>query len=505
MTPSPEPLFDSKAFLSAVTHQSGVYRMYDSGGTVIYVGKAKDLKKRLASYFRANVDSIKTRTLVRQIADVQVTVTHTETEALILEHNLIKQYQPRYNVLLRDDKSYPWIIITDHQHPRIGVHRGARKVKGEYFGPYPSGGAVRESLHLMQKIFPVRQCEDAVYANRTRPCLLYQLKRCAGPCVAGLVSEAEYAQQVALAKLFLAGKNQQVIGELVGKMESASGDLRFEEAARYRDQIQALRRVTEQQSVSGNVLDELDVVGVAFEQGTACIHVLFIRQGKVLGSRSYFPKVPADTPLEEVVQSFLLQFYLSGQGGRQIPSEVLLDVALEDESVIADTLSQTAGYRVRVVSRTRSERARFIKLAAINAQTALRSRLAHKSTITARYDQLENCWSWSVPSPAWSASTSPTPWGSAPWPPAWCSTGRGRSPRNTAASISTASQAAMTTPPWSRRWSAALASSRSRTRCRMCSSSTAVSASCAARRRYWRTSWSFSAASIRSWWASPRG
>lgn len=389
MTLSPEPHFDSKAFLSAVTHQSGVYRMYDSGGTVIYVGKAKDLKKRLASYFRANVDSIKTRTLVRQIADVQVTVTHTETEALILEHNLIKQYQPRYNVLLRDDKSYPWIIITDHRHPRIGVHRGVRKVKGEYFGPYPSGGAVRESLHLMQKIFPVRQCEDAVYANRTRPCLLYQLKRCAGPCVAGLVSEAEYAQQVALAKLFLAGKNQQVIGELVGKMESASGDLRFEEAARYRDQIQALRRVTEQQSVSGNVLDELDVVGVAFEQGTACIHVLFIRQGKVLGSRSYFPKVPADTQLDEVVQSFLLQFYLSGQGGRQIPSEVLLDVALEDESVIADTLSQTAGYKVRVVSRTRSERARFIKLASINAQTALRSRLAHKSTITARYDQLE--------------------------------------------------------------------------------------------------------------------
>ncbi|WP_111873537.1 excinuclease ABC subunit UvrC [Aeromonas bivalvium] len=389
MTLSPEPLFDSKAFLSAVSHQSGVYRMYDSGGTVIYVGKAKDLKKRLASYFRTHVDSIKTRTLVRQIADIQVTVTHTETEALILEHNLIKQYQPRYNVLLRDDKSYPWIIITAHQHPRIGVHRGARKIKGDYFGPYPSGGAVRESLHLMQKIFPVRQCEDAVYANRSRPCLLYQLKRCAGPCVAGLVSEAEYAQQVELARLFLAGKNQQVIGELVGKMESASGDLRFEEAARYRDQILALRKVTEQQSVSGNVLDELDVVGVAFEQGTACIHVLFIRQGKVLGSRSYFPKVPADTPLDEVVQSFLLQFYLSGQGGRQIPSEVLLDVALEDESVIADTLSQTAGYKVRVQSRTRAERARFIKLAAINAESALRSRLAHKSTMAARLVQLE--------------------------------------------------------------------------------------------------------------------
>ncbi|MGY4015443.1 excinuclease ABC subunit UvrC [Aeromonas molluscorum] len=389
MTTSPPSSFDSKAFLKVVSHQSGVYRMYDSGGTVIYVGKAKDLKKRLASYFRTKVDSIKTRTLVRQISDIQVTVTHTETEALILEHNLIKQYQPRYNVLLRDDKSYPWIVITGHRHPRIGLHRGARKLKGDYFGPYPSGGAVRESLHLMQKIFPVRQCEDAVYANRSRPCLLYQLKRCAGPCVAGLVSEEEYAQQVELARLFLAGKNQQVIGSLVGKMESASGDLRFEEAARYRDQIQALRRVTEQQSVSGNVLDELDVVGVAFEQGTACIHVLFIRQGKVLGSRSYFPKVPADTDLDEVVQSFLLQFYLSGQGGRQIPSEVLLDVALEDEALIADTLSQTAGYKVRVQSRTRAERARFIKLAAINAQSALRSRLAHQSTMAARLAQLE--------------------------------------------------------------------------------------------------------------------
>ena len=389
MTTSPPSSFDSKAFLKVVSHQSGVYRMYDSGGTVIYVGKAKDLKKRLASYFRSKVDSIKTRTLVRQISDIQVTVTHTETEALILEHNLIKQYQPRYNVLLRDDKSYPWIVITGHRHPRIGLHRGARKLKGDYFGPYPSGGAVRESLHLMQKIFPVRQCEDAVYANRSRPCLLYQLKRCAGPCVAGLVSEEEYAQQVELARLFLAGKNQQVIGSLVGNMESASGDLRFEEAARYRDQIQALRRVTEQQSVSGNVLDELDVVGVAFEQGTACIHVLFIRQGKVLGSRSYFPKVPADTDLDEVVQSFLLQFYLSGQGGRQIPSEVLLDVALEDEALIADTLSQTAGYKVRVQSRTRAERARFIKLAAINAQSALRSRLAHQSTMAARLAQLE--------------------------------------------------------------------------------------------------------------------
>lgn len=381
--------FDVKAFLKAVTDHPGVYLMFDEAGVIIYVGKAKNLKKRLSSYFRTNVSGEKTRSLVRQICDVQVTVTHTETEALILEHNLIKQHLPRYNVLLRDDKSYPYIIITDHRHPRIGLHRGARKKKGEYFGPYPNGAAVRESLHLMQKLFPVRQCEDSVYANRSRPCLMYQLKRCAGPCVSGLVSDEEYGHQLQLARLFLQGKNQQVLTGLADSMEQASTELRFEDAARFRDQLQALRRVQEQQFVSGNVLDDLDVIGLAVSRSQACVQVLFIRQGKVLGSRSYFPKMPPDTDGEEILQSFVLQFYLAGIGGREAPAEILLDHSLPDEEVLSETLSQHYGRRIKLRSRTRSERARFIKLARTNAETALASRLAHKSTQRQRLLQLE--------------------------------------------------------------------------------------------------------------------
>ena len=381
--------FDHKAFLATVPHQPGVYRMLDEAGGILYVGKAKDLTKRLSSYFRRDPGSDKTRALVRHIRAIEFTVTHTETEALILEHNLIKQHQPKYNILLRDDKSYPFILLSHHRHPRVSIHRGPRKVAGDYFGPYPSGGAVRESLHLMQKLFPIRQCEDSVYANRSRPCLLYQLKRCAGPCVHGLVSDEEYQMQVELARLFLQGKDQQVIADLVAKMEQASNELAFEAAARYRDQVLALRKVQEQQSVSGNVLDDLDVIGATQGQGVASVHVLFIRQGKVLGSRNYFPRMPADADPDELLHAFLLQFYLSGMAGRQIPSEVLLDRELEDEEALAATFSQAAGYAVRVSSRTRSERARYIKLASTNAQAALLSKLSHKSTQQQRFAQLE--------------------------------------------------------------------------------------------------------------------
>lgn len=219
--------------------------MYDAGGTVIYVGKAKDLKKRLSSYFRSNLASRKTEALVAQIQQIDVTVTHTETEALLLEHNYIKLYQPRYNVLLRDDKSYPFIFLSGDTHPRLAMHRGAKHAKGEYFGPFPNGYAVRETLALLQKIFPIRQCENSVYRNRSRPCLQYQIGRCLGPCVEGLVSEEEYAQQVEYVRLFLSGKDDQVLTQLISRMETASQNLEFEEAARIRDQIQAVRRVTE--------------------------------------------------------------------------------------------------------------------------------------------------------------------------------------------------------------------------------------------------------------------
>lgn len=218
-------IFDSTAFLKTVTNQPGVYRMYDAESVVIYVGKAKDLKKRLSSYFRKRVDSEKTRALVSNISKIDVTVTHTETEALILEHNYIKQYLPKYNVLLRDDKSYPYIFLSGHKHPRLSMHRGARRKKGEYFGPYPDSGAVRQTLHLLQRIFPVRQCEDSVYANRSRPCLMYQIGRCAGPCVSSIISDEEYDELVGLLRLFLQGKDKNVVQMLVEKMDEASRNL----------------------------------------------------------------------------------------------------------------------------------------------------------------------------------------------------------------------------------------------------------------------------------------
>ncbi|WP_243078201.1 excinuclease ABC subunit UvrC [Pantoea sp. MQR6] len=376
-------VFNSKAFLSTVTSKPGVYRMYDASGTVIYVGKAKDLKKRLTSYFRSQVGSRKTEALVSNIQHIDVTVTHTETEALLLEHNYIKLYQPRYNVLLRDDKSYPYIFLSSDTHPRLATHRGAKHAKGEYFGPFPNGYAVRETLGLLQKVFPIRQCENSVYRNRSRPCLQYQIGRCLGPCVAGLVSEEEYAQQTDYVRLFLAGKDDQVLNLLVKRMEEASIGLRFEEAARLRDQIQAVRRVTEKQFVS-NQGDDLDVIGVAYDAGMACLHVLFIRQGKVLGSRSYFPKVPSGTDLAEVVQTFVGQFYLQGSEARTLPGEILLDFTLPERELLAESLSELAGRRVNIQSKPRGDRARYLKLARTNAATALTTRLSQHSTIHQR-------------------------------------------------------------------------------------------------------------------------
>ncbi|WP_073528633.1 excinuclease ABC subunit UvrC [Serratia marcescens] len=379
--------FDAKAFLSTVTSQPGVYRMYDATGTVIYVGKAKDLKKRLASYFRQQVSSRKTETLVKNIAQIDVTVTHTETEALLLEHNYIKLYQPRYNVLLRDDKSYPLIFLSADNHPRLAVHRGAKHAKGEYFGPFPNSYAVRETLALLQKLFPIRQCENSVYRNRSRPCLQYQIGRCLGPCVAGLVSEEEYRQQVDYVRLFLSGKDQQVLHQLIARMEEASKLLNFEEAARIRDQIQAVRRVTERQFVSGDS-DDLDVIGVAFDAGMACLHVLFIRQGKVLGSRSYFPKVPGGTEMSEVVQTFVGQFYLQGSQARTLPGEILLDFNLPEKELLAESLSELAGRKIQIQSKPRGDRARYLKLARTNAATALTTKLSQQSTIHQRLAEL---------------------------------------------------------------------------------------------------------------------
>lgn len=363
--------------------------MYNADAVVIYVGKAKDLKKRLSSYFRKKVDSEKTRALVSNIAKIDVTVTHTETEALILEHNYIKQYLPKYNVLLRDDKSYPYIYVSGHKHPRVSLHRGVKKRKGEYFGPYPDSGAVRETLHLLQKIFPVRQCEDTVYANRTRPCLMYQIGRCAGPCVSSVISDQEYAELVNYLRLFLQGKDNQVLELLVSKMEDASVALRFEDAARFRDQIQAIRRVQEQQYVSEDSMDDMDVLGFAQENGIACIHILMIRQGKVLGSRSHFPKIPQNTTAQEVFDSFLSQYYLSHNEARTVPTRIILNKDLAvDVAAIQEALSQVAGRKVTFHANPTGARSRYLKLANTNALTAITTQINHKMTINQRFKAL---------------------------------------------------------------------------------------------------------------------
>lgn len=383
--------FDSTSFLKTVTNQPGVYRMYNTEAEVIYVGKAKDLKKRLSSYFRKKIDSEKTRALVSHIDKIDVTVTHTETEALILEHNYIKQYLPKYNVLLRDDKSYPYIFISGHRHPRLSMHRGAKKRKGEYFGPYPDSGAVRETLHLIQKIFPVRQCEDTVYSNRTRPCLMYQIGRCAGPCVSTIISDDDYAELVNYVRLFLQGKDKQVLEILIEKMEKSSMTLRFEDAAKFRDQIQAIRRVQEQQFVSEDSMDDMDVLGFAQEKGIACIHILMIRQGKVLGSRSHFPKIPQNTSQEEVFESFLSQYYLSHNEARTIPSRIILNEGLlVDAKPMQDALAQLAGRKVTFHVNPTGTRGRYLKLSNTNALTAITTKINHKMTINQRFKALQD-------------------------------------------------------------------------------------------------------------------
>ncbi|WP_417656574.1 excinuclease ABC subunit UvrC [Pseudidiomarina aestuarii] len=384
--------FDSKDFLKNLTHQPGVYRMFDESGEVIYVGKAKDLRKRVGSYFREKVDRPKTQTLVAQIHSMDVTVTNSEAEALILENNFIKKYRPRYNVLLRDDKSYPFIFVSGHQHPRLAFHRGTRREKGDYFGPFPNGSAVRESLRLMQKLFPVRQCEDSYYRARSRPCLQYQLQRCLAPCVEGYTTDAEYSEQVQLAKAFLQGRNQQVIDQLVVRMEEASLDLQFEKAARYRDQISALRKIQERNAVTGNQ-QELDIIGYVRRGGIAAVHLLFIREGAVQGSRSYFPRVPPDTDDSEILLSFMLQFYLNTSLGRRLPREIILPEAnatqLLDPEQDLELLEAALVQKVRITNKVRGERKQYQVLAQKNALNALESKMNQASTALMRTQCLE--------------------------------------------------------------------------------------------------------------------
>lgn len=324
-------VFEPKAFLKTVPNRPGSYRMYDASGTVIYVGKAKDLKKRLSSYFLKHGQSTKTKALVANIARIEFTITFSESEALILENELIKQYQPRYNILLRDDKSYPYILLTSkHEHPGIYYHRGTKRRIGEYFGPFPDSNAVKESLRLLQRLFPVRQCEDSVYAHRSRPCLMAQMGRCLAPCVPMSPEKAQhYQEQVSLIRMFLKGQNQKLLQTMAQKMEEHAEKLEFEEAALLRDQMTALRRVQESNSIISDVDYPLDVIGHALQDGMCCIHILFIRQGRILGSRSFYPKLAVNTDSAHVLFSFLTQFYLNENHSAMLPDEILLDCNLK--------------------------------------------------------------------------------------------------------------------------------------------------------------------------------
>ena len=379
--------FDVEAFLATLTRKPGVYRMLDEHGGILYVGKAKNLKARVTSYFRASGLTTKTMALVARIRGIEVTVTGSETEALLLEQSLIKSERPPYNVVLRDDKSYPYIYVTDHKdYPRLTFHRGAKRRTGAYFGPYPSAGAVRESLNILQKLFRIRQCDDTFFKNRSRPCLQYQIQRCSGPCV-GLIDADAYAQDVRFATLFLEGKSQAVLDGYKSQMQEAADAQDYERAARYRDQIARLRRVQEQQYVHAAEGD-VDVFATESSSGVHCVQAMFIRQGRLLGSRTWFPKneLGLDTP--DVLEAFVSQYYLAGRE-REVPRRVITSVELPEAKLLSATLTERAERRVQVVADVRGQRARWQAMALENARYNLNAYLADKRNVFARFVALQ--------------------------------------------------------------------------------------------------------------------
>ena len=372
--------FDVQAFLKSLTQRPGVYKMVDDKGEVIYVGKAKNLKKRVSSYFLAREAAPKQQAMVARIANIEVTVTHTEGEALLLESQLVKRFQPRYNITLRDDKSFPFIHVSTQQtFPRVSFYRGSRKKQGRFFGPYPSAGAVRDSLKLLQKIFPVRQCEDSYFKNRSRPCLQYQIERCTGPCV-DLIDAETYAQDVQDTVMFLEGHGKHLIDELVSRMEKAASELQFEKAARYRDQIANLRTILAKQSVTGEQGD-LDIVVCAIKGSLACVQMLFIRGGQQIGDRSFFPKMVEEHDPGSVLEAFLAQYYLH----RQVPREILISHDIENRALLEEVLSAQAKHPIHISPRTRGERLKRVQLALTNAENALQAKLANQADLFGRF------------------------------------------------------------------------------------------------------------------------
>lgn len=380
--------FDIANYVKNITSRPGIYQMIAGDDKVLYVGKAKNLRKRVSSYFRKSGLAPKTVALVRRIARVDVTVTETELEALLLEQNLIKQYRPPYNILLRDDKSYPHIFFTTKDKwPRIAFHRGSKRRKGTYFGPFPSVNAVRESMSFLQKTFRMRQCEDSFFKNRSRPCLQYQINRCTAPCV-GLIPEENYQRDVRHTRMFLEGKNQPLMKELENAMDKASTDLQFEEAGRIRDQIVAMRQIQAQQIIesgSGHV----DIIAGAMEEDDACIHMLYVRHGRILGSRSFYPSIRLASNMSEIIAEFIPRNYLKGDMAVDIPKEIAIGVTLADRQLLEDGLSVAAGRKVIIKNVSRGTRKKWLDLATRTAEQNLSGHLAASANMLKRYEKLQ--------------------------------------------------------------------------------------------------------------------
>ena len=367
-----------QGYLRTLDNSPGVYRMLDAQARVLYVGKARNLKARVSNYSRPHGHSGRIDRMIRETASMMFLTTRTETEALLLEQNLIKQLKPKYNVLLRDDKSFPNILVpNDHPFPMIKKHRGAKKEKGTYFGPFASAGAVNRTLNQLQKAFLLRNCTDSTFDARTRPCLLYQIKRCSGPCV-GLISEADYAQSVADAERFLSGKSTRVQEELAVEMQKASDEMEFERAAALRDRIRALTHVQGTQGINPKGVSEADIVALHMEGGQACVQVFFIRSGQNWGNRDFYPRAGTEVSAAEVMEAFLGQFY----DNKEPPRQLILSDGIENVDLMTDALTEKAGRKVEILVPQRGEKAELVAGAQRNAAESLARRMAESATQT---------------------------------------------------------------------------------------------------------------------------
>lgn len=376
------PPFDLPSFLASLPAKPGVYRMLGADETILYVGKARHLKNRVASYFHGRAHADKTQALLAQVQRVEVTVTASENEALLLEYNLIKRHRPRYNVLLKDDKSFPYIHLTAHEFPRLAYFRGTRKQPGRFFGPYPSSVAARETLQLLQKLFRIRPCEDTFFANRSRPCLQYQIQRCSAPCV-GHVERERYLQDVADAVKVLEGRNHEVIADLGRRMEAAAERLQFEDAARLRDQIAMLKQVQASQSMTRIGGQDIDAVAIAGDGPEFCVSVVFVRGGRNLGSTNFFPR-GGIAGQGEALGAFLEQYYLA----RETPDEIIVGHAVEDGDLLQQALQERAGRAVAIRTSVRGTRARWLDMARTNAELGLRMKAASRAGLDEQFEAL---------------------------------------------------------------------------------------------------------------------